>query len=127
MYDHAQSGVTMANPSPNPPASERRVAAWIGKAVRVEGKVISAEDLTIDGDVDGAIELGDHNLTVGAGSVIKADLAAKNITISGTVVGNVKASERVVLREAGSVTGDIITPRFLMVDGATVSGKVAAG
>ena len=117
----------MANPSPNPPATERRVAAWIGKAVRVEGKVITAEDLTIDGDVYGAIELGEHNLTIGPGSSIRADLAAKTITISGTVVGNVKASERVDLREAGSVTGDITTPRFLMADGATVSGKVAAG
>jgi cytoskeletal protein CcmA (bactofilin family) len=93
----------------------------------VEGKVISAEDLTIDGDVEGSIELGDHCLTIGPGSAIKADLAAKTITISGAVVGNVKASERVELRAAGSVQGDITTPRFLMADGATVSGKVAAG
>ena len=42
--------------------SERRVIAWIGKAVRVEGKVISEEDLTIDGDVEGSIELGGHSL-----------------------------------------------------------------
>ena len=122
----------MANPSPvtstpNPPASERRVTAWIGKAVRVEGKVISGEDLTIDGDVEGSIELGDHSLTIGPGSAIKADLVAKTITISGAVVGNVKATERVELRAAGSVQGDITTPRFLMADGATVSGKVAAG
>jgi cytoskeletal protein CcmA (bactofilin family) len=123
----------MANPLPNAPvppaapASERRVTAWIGKSVRVEGKVISAEDLTIDGDVEGSIELGDHSLTIGPGSAIKADLVAKTITISGAVVGNVKASERVELHAAGSVQGDITTPRFLMADGATVSGKVAAG
>jgi cytoskeletal protein CcmA (bactofilin family) len=117
----------MANPLPNPPASERRVAAWIGKAVRVEGKVISAEDLTIDGDVEGSIELGDHSLTIGPGSAIKADLAAKTIIISGAVIGNVKASERLELRENASITGDITTPRFLMAEGAMVSGKVAAG
>ena len=117
----------MPNPSPDPPASERRVSAWIGKAVRVEGKVISTEDLTIDGDVDGSIELGDHNLTIGPGSAIKADLAARTITINGAVVGNVKGSERVELRAAGSVQGDIVTPRLLMAEGATVSGKVTAG
>ena len=122
----------MANPSPapspsNPPATERRVAAWIGKAVRVEGKVISSEDLIIDGDVEGSIELGDHSLTIGPGSAVKANLVAKSITISGAVVGNVKATERLELREAASVTGDITAPRFLMADGASVSGKVAAG
>ena len=117
----------MANPTPNPPATERRLAAWIGKAVRVEGKVISSEDLTIDGDVEGSIEMGNCSLTIGPGSAIKADLAARTITISGAVVGNVKATERVELREAASVTGDITTPKFLMIDGATVSGKVAVG
>ena len=118
----------MSNPLPsNPPASERRMSAWIGKAVRVEGKVISSEDLTIDGHVEGSIELGGHSLTIGLGSTITADLVARAVIISGTVVGNVNATERVELREPGSVEGDIITPRFLMVDGATVRGKVSAG
>jgi cytoskeletal protein CcmA (bactofilin family) len=106
---------------------ERRVSAWIGKAVRVEGKVISAEDLTIDGDVEGSIELGDHALTIGPGASVKADLLAKSVTISGAVQGNVKAVERVDLRATGSVIGDIVAPRFVMADGATVTGKVAAG
>lgn len=109
------------------PAPERRMTAWIGKAVRVEGKVISAEDLTIDGNVEGSIELGNHSLTIGADAAVKADLLAKTITISGVVVGNVRASERVDLRSTGSVTGDISAPRFVMADGATVAGKVEAG
>jgi cytoskeletal protein CcmA (bactofilin family) len=117
----------MANPLPTPPASERRVAAWIGKAVRVEGKVISAEDLTIDGDVEGSIELGDNSLTIGPGSAVKANLVAKTIIISGAVTGSVKATERLELREHASITGDITTPRFLMAEGSTVRGKVAAG
>src|SRR5437762_7134874 len=95
---------TMADlKAPPAPSTERRVAAWIGKAVRVEGKVISSEDLTIDGDVDGSIELGDHSVIVGAGASIKADLVAKTVTISGSVMGNVKATDRVELRAAGSV------------------------
>jgi len=107
--------------------SERRVVAWIGKAVRVEGKVISAEDLTIDGDVQGSIELGGHTLTIGQDASIKADLLAKTVTISGKVKGNVKAVEKVDLRATGSVDGDITAPRFVMADGATVIGKVQAG
>ena len=105
-------------------ANERRTNAWIGKSLRVEGKVISSEDLTIDGEVEGSIELGDHSLTIGPGAAIQADLVAKAITISGTVVGNIKASERVDLRASGSVDGDITAPRLLMADGATISGRV---
>jgi cytoskeletal protein CcmA (bactofilin family) len=107
--------------------SERRVMAWIGKAVRVEGKVISEEDLTIDGDVEGSIELGGHTLTIGEEATVRADLLAKTVTISGRVSGNVKAVEKVDLRATGSVDGNITAPRFVMADGATVLGKVQAG
>ena len=117
----------MSNGIPNAPTTERRIIAWIGKAVRVEGKVISEEDLTIDGEVEGLIELGGHSLTIGQDARIKADLLAKTVTISGKVTGNVKAVEKVDLRATGSVTGDITAPRFVMADGATVMGKVHAG
>ena len=115
----------MSNEAPNTP--ERRVTAWIGKAVRVEGKVISEEDLTIDGDVEGSIELGGHSLTIGQEARIKADLLAKIVTISGKVTGNVRAVEKVDLRATGSVDGNITAPRFVMAEGATVMGKVQAG
>ena len=107
--------------------SERRVIAWIGKAVRVEGKVISEEDLTIDGDVEGSIELGGHSLTIGQEARIRADLVAKTVTISGKVNGNVRAVDKVDLRATGSVDGNITAPRFVMAEGATVMGKVHAG
>lgn len=109
------------------PAAERRVTAWIGKAVRVEGKVISNEDLTIDGDVEGSIELGGHSLVIGTGASVRADLLARTVIISGAVKGNVKAVEKVDLRATGSVEGDISAPRFVMADGASVMGKVEAG
>ena len=107
--------------------TERRVAAWVGKALRVEGRIISSEDLTIDGSVEGSIELGNHSLTIGPGAAVKADLTAKTITISGAVTGAVRATEKVELRETASVDGDITAPRFLMAEGATVRGKIEAG
>jgi cytoskeletal protein CcmA (bactofilin family) len=115
----------MANET-GPSTDERRVAAWIGRALRIEGKIVSQEDLTIDGQVDGTIEVGEHTLTIGPGAEVKADLIAKAITISGVVTGNVTASTKVDLRPTASVDGDIRTPRLAMADGATVRGNVDA-
>ena len=120
----------MANDKPTPPTApqtERRTVAWIGRGVRIEGKVISKEDLVIDGQVDGAIEVSDHNLSIGPSGGIRADLFARRIVISGAVTGNVKALESVDLQATGSVIGDISAPRFVMADGAAVAGRVDAG
>jgi cytoskeletal protein CcmA (bactofilin family) len=109
------------------PLNERRLAAWIGRSVRVEGKVISDEDLTIDGHVEGSIELGNHSLTIGPDATIRADLVAKVVTISGAVTGSVRATEQLNVRETGSVAGDIIAPRFVMAEGAIITGRVDVG
>jgi cytoskeletal protein CcmA (bactofilin family) len=109
---------------PTPPVDERRTAAWIGKALRIEGRITSDENLTIDGQVEGTIELGEHNLNIGAGAAVTADLIAKTIIISGAVTGNVVASDNVDLQSTGSVDGDIKAPRLFMADGAVIRGKV---
>ncbi len=106
---------------------ERRRAGWIGRSVRVEGKVISTEDLTIDGYVEGSIELGDHSLTIGPSATIKAGVVAKNVTISGAVTGNVRAREQLDLRATGSVVGDIVAPRLVMAEGAVITGQIDVG
>ena len=109
--------------TPQPP-DERRMAAWVGKALLIQGKIISTENLTIDGGVEGTIELGDHSLTIGAGASIKADLVAQTIIISGAVAGNVRASVKVDLQATGSVNGDIVAPLLVMADGAVITGSV---
>jgi cytoskeletal protein CcmA (bactofilin family) len=116
----------MANDESSKAADERRVSAWIGTALIVEGKVISTQDLTIDGSVEGTIELGNHGLTIGTSAKIHADLVALTIVISGSVTGNVTATSMVDLRATGSVEGDITTPRLVMADGAYIKGRVEA-
>lgn len=111
--------------TPQPP-DERRVAAWVGKALLIQGKIVSAENLTIDGAVEGTIELGDHSLTIGAGASVRADLVAQTIIISGAVAGNVRARVKVDLQATGTVDGDIATPLLVMSDGAVITGNVDA-
>jgi cytoskeletal protein CcmA (bactofilin family) len=113
-------------PQPQQHMDERRTTAWVGKALLIQGKIISTENLTIDGSVEGTIELGEHSLTIGAGASIKADLIAQTIVISGAVVGNVRASVKVDLQATGSVNGDIVAPLLIMAEGAVITGRVDA-
>ena len=108
-------------------ADERRKAAWIGGSILVKGDVVSTEDLVIDGQVQGTIEIGDHSLTIGSGAAVVADLVAKNITISGQLKGDVVGSGTVELKSSARVEGDINAPKFMMEEGATLSGKVDTG
>lgn len=118
-----------ASPQPVPVAvprvsPERRMAACIGKSVCIKGDVISAEDLTIEGRVEGTIELGGHSLIVGVGATILADLKAHTISISGAVTGNVIATERMEILETGSVDGDLTAPRVAVREGAVIRGRI---
>jgi cytoskeletal protein CcmA (bactofilin family) len=100
------------------------MAAWVGKALLIQGKITSTENLTIDGRVEGTIELGDHSLTIGAGASVEADLVAQTIVVSGAVTGNVLATVKVDLHATATVSGDISAPVIAMADGAVVTGKV---
>jgi cytoskeletal protein CcmA (bactofilin family) len=122
----AERSQTNSSSAARSEVDERRATAWIGQSVVIEGRITSSQDLRIDGKVEGAIEVGDHLLTVGAGAAVKANLVARSILISGSVIGNVTATERLDLKATGSVEGDISAPRLVMVEGAFVKGKVDA-
>ena len=106
---------------------ERRRANWIGESVTVKGDVVSSADLVIDGQVHGTIDLGDHELTIGASASVIADLSAKAVGISGKVKGDVVGMVRVELKKTASVEGDVTAPKFLMEEGAALSGKIDTG
>ncbi len=120
-------GQTNASPAPKPGVDDRRVSAWIGQGVVVEGRITSAQDLRIDGKVEGTIEVGDHGLIIGASAAIKANLAARSILISGNVIGNVTASDRIDVQATASIEGDVRAPRLVLVEGAVLRGKVESG
>ena len=96
----------------------------IGKSVVIKGELNGSEDLTIEGHVEGKIDLRDHVLTIGPNGKIKAQLNAKAIVVLGEVIGNVTATEKVDIRENGSVDGDITAPRVAIAEGAHFRGSV---
>jgi cytoskeletal protein CcmA (bactofilin family) len=96
----------------------------IGKSVVIKGELNGSEDLTIEGHVEGTIQLRDHVLTIGPNGRIKAQVFAKSVIVLGEVTGNVTASDKVDIRDAGSVDGDIISPRVAIAEGAHFRGSV---
>jgi cytoskeletal protein CcmA (bactofilin family) len=117
---------------PEPPAAdrvteERRRVAWVGKSVVFRGDLISLEDMTIDGRVEGMIEIREHHLTVGPEAHIEADVVAKTVTVFGQLTGTIVASGNVTIRETASVEGDITCPRVAIADRAVVRGRIDTG
>jgi cytoskeletal protein CcmA (bactofilin family) len=98
--------------------------AHIGKSVVIKGELSGSEDLYVDGNVEGKIELRNHSLTVGPNGSLKADVTAKSVVIQGKVDGSVIASDRVELKKSAVVTGDVTTQRIAIEEGAFLKGKV---
>jgi cytoskeletal protein CcmA (bactofilin family) len=96
----------------------------IGKSVIIKGDLSGSEDLTIEGQVEGKIELRQNILTIGANAKIKAQVFAKTVIVQGEVQGNVTATERVDIRDNGSVDGDLSAPRIAIADGAHFRGSI---
>ena len=110
-----------------PQAESRRIErdlVNIGKSVVIKGELSGSEDLTIEGHVEGKIELKDNVLTIGPNGRIKAAVFAKAVIVLGEVNGNIAASEKVDIRDGGSVDGDIVSPRVAIAEGAHFRGTV---
>jgi cytoskeletal protein CcmA (bactofilin family) len=103
---------------------EKDAKVNIGKSVVIKGELSGSEDLTIEGHVEGKIELRENVLTIGPNGKIKAEVFAKAVIVLGEVTGNVTASEKIDIRDNGSVDGDITSPRIAIAEGAHFRGSV---
>jgi cytoskeletal protein CcmA (bactofilin family) len=122
----APSAPAAAAPSAGEPRAQQfgRDMVNIGKSVVIKGELSGSEDLTIEGHVEGRIDLKDNVLTIGPNGKIKAEVFAKAVVVLGEVTGNVTASEKVDIRDNGSVDGDIASPRVAIAEGAHFRGSV---
>lgn len=98
--------------------------AHIGKTVSIRGDISGAEDIYVDGQIEGTIQLSGNSLTVGPNGRIHADISAKSVIVGGTVEGNLQVSERTEMRKTAVVTGDVQTRRIAIEEGAYFKGKL---
>jgi cytoskeletal protein CcmA (bactofilin family) len=106
------------------PDVQRGGSAVIGKAVKIVGQIYSREDLYVDGDVEGTIELLEHKLTIGPNGKVQASIKAREVVALGTIQGNVEASDRLDIRKDAKLVGDIRTARIVIEDGAYFKGSI---
>jgi len=124
----APAPAAVPGPAPLPSQELRRQfereRVQIGRSVILKGELTGSEDLAIEGQIEGTIELRDHVLTIGPNGKIRAQISAKAVVVLGEVVGNIVATEKVDIRDNGSVDGDITAPRVAIAEGAQFRGKV---
>jgi cytoskeletal protein CcmA (bactofilin family) len=101
-----------------------REAAVIGRSIHIDGNLKGEEDLRIEGDVTGTIQLNNHSLTIGKDGKIKADVHAKVITVDGNMEGDLYGAERVSIRKTARVAGNIVAPRVSLEEGARFKGSI---
>src|SRR3954463_2575841 len=98
--------------------------AHLGRSVFIRGELSGSEDVFVDGQVEGTIQLNGNSLTIGPNGRIRANITAKSVTVNGSVDGNIEAGERTDLRKTAVVKGDVHTRRIAIEEGAYFTGKM---
>ena len=112
------------NPAPVKTMTAPIDQATIGRSVVIKGEISGSESLYIDGRIEGTVSFADNRVTVGRNGVVAANITAREVVIMGKVTGNIECSDRVDIRSEGSLTGDIVSQRISIEDGAMLKGAV---
>jgi len=98
--------------------------ATIGRSLVIKGEVSGTESLHIDGRIEGTVNLSEGRMTIGRDGSVAANISAREVVILGKVQGNIQCTDRLDIRSEGSLTGDVITQRISVEDGALLKGSV---
>jgi cytoskeletal protein CcmA (bactofilin family) len=120
----SQKSQLPANFSPSKSVSVPVEQATIGRSVVIKGEVSGSESLYIDGRIEGTVNFGEHRVTIGRNGSVAANINAREVVILGKVQGNIQVTDRLDIRSEGSLTGDVITQRISVEDGAILKGSV---
>ena len=111
--------------SPARPPASSNGAAVLGRSVTVRGEIFSEEDLLIDGEVEGSVEVVGHRLTLGPNSKLKvSQVKAHDLVVFGSLTGKVEVTDKVHIRKDASLIGDIQTAGIVIEDGAYFRGGI---
>jgi cytoskeletal protein CcmA (bactofilin family) len=96
----------------------------LGSSMVLKGELSGDEDLTIEGQFEGAINLKDNCVTIGQHGQVKADISARQVSVSGKLSGKVNARDKVEIRKTGNVVGDLVAMGVAIEEGAYFKGSI---
>ena len=121
----SQKSQSPSNPyTPSKTVSVPVEQATIGRSVVIKGEVSGTESLYIDGRIEGTVNFAEHRVTIGRNGSVAANISAREVVILGKVQGNIQCSDRLDIRSEGALTGDVVTQRISVEDGAILKGSV---
>ncbi len=121
----SQKSQSPSNPyTPSKTVSVPVEQATIGRSVVIKGEVSGTESLYVDGRIEGTVNFAEHRVTVGRNGSVAANISAREVVILGKVQGNIQCSDRLDIRSEGALTGDVVTQRISVEDGAILKGSV---
>ena len=98
--------------------------AVLGREVTVTGEIRSREPLTIEGEVEGTIDVSGHRLTIAASGNVRAHVTAKEIDVRGSLEGNIDEADIIYIRAGARFLGDLSARAIVIEDGGFIRGKV---
>jgi cytoskeletal protein CcmA (bactofilin family) len=110
---------------PRPP--QKRIDSLIGAGTVVQGNVVFAGGLRIDGAVEGKVATADNaqgTLVISEHARIDGEVKVSHIVINGSVSGPVTANDYLELQAKARVNGDVVYRTLEMHVGAIVQGKL---
>ena len=121
--DPASDQLPTADPAPRDEHSGQ-ARTKIGKTLKIKGEMTGSEDVHVEGEVEGKVDLGESALVIGESGKVRAQVNARSILVLGHLEGKVQAIERTEIRKTGSLEGDLVTSRIVTEDGAEFRGSI---
>lgn len=119
-----ETPMTDATLKPSPSLASTNHASCLGGSLVLRGELSGKDDLVIEGQVEGPINLQEHCLTIAAQGQVKSDITARQVIISGSVVGKISAADKIEIRKTGHVVGDLVAAGIAIEEGAYFKGSI---
>lgn len=105
-------------------SSRKNGAGFIGPTIQIEGSVVGNEDLLVEGEIRGKVELKSNKLTIGQEGRVFADVHAKQVCVEGQMDGHLIVQEQLEILSTARIKGTITAPRISLKDGARFNGTI---
>lgn len=94
----------------------------VGQGAKLEGTVVSAGSLRIDGQIKGQVN-ADGDVMLSPQSSVEADIRAQNVSVAGRFKGSIVVKGRAEIARGGRVDGNVTSKTLVVEEGAIFQGQ----